>query len=426
MNRIATPISAAIENRRGHISFHTPAHSGGITDISTEYLQYDITELSYSDNLLNADGVIAESLKNVAEIYGAERALYVTQGGTGGLHTAIRTLKNKVFLIVGETHKAVFNALRINGAKAYYTENDSELQTALKKTGAGVVIITSPNYFGRISNLETVANTVKKANALLLVDSAHGAHFPFSDLLPEAHTKFADIVVCSAHKTLAAPTGSALLFFKNAIAETILNAFSEIHSTSPSYLMMSAMEKEIAYLSEKGNEIYSALKIKVLEFINSVKAPFKAYYNDDFTRVIIKSPYAVEFVCKKLEESGIFAEMSALNEVVFIITRFNADNLKMLSSILNEIKGGNEDLYHALPESPKRQEPIEIFFGEDYEKIDIQNAVGRKSYREVGLYPPGTPLIVSGEVITDKVAEVLLKYKKHTFGLDKNSILVLK
>ena len=70
-----------------HLSFHTPGHKVG---------RWDITELSFSDNLSCPQGCIAQAEKDIAEILGAKKSFILTDGSTSGvlsmLHTA-RALK---------------------------------------------------------------------------------------------------------------------------------------------------------------------------------------------------------------------------------------------------------------------------------------------------------------------------------------------
>ena len=92
------PLIEALNKKANHLSYHTPAHNGGIV-IDT---RLDVTELSYSDNLLQAEGVILESMREVAKAYGVENVLYSTAGATTLIHTVIRALRQKgAFLIYG-------------------------------------------------------------------------------------------------------------------------------------------------------------------------------------------------------------------------------------------------------------------------------------------------------------------------------------
>ena len=76
------------------------------------------------------------------------------------------------------------------------------------------VMITSPTYDGVVSDVRKIAEITHKKGIPLIVDEAHGAHFPFSEQFPEdSVTAGADVVIHSLHKTLPSLTQTALIHF---------------------------------------------------------------------------------------------------------------------------------------------------------------------------------------------------------------------
>ena len=72
--------------------------------------------------------------------------------------------------------------------------------------------IVSPTYDGVCSDVRRIAGICHRYGVPLIVDQAHGAHFPFSKYFPEdAVSAGADVVIHSVHKTLPAMTQTALL-----------------------------------------------------------------------------------------------------------------------------------------------------------------------------------------------------------------------
>ena len=61
---------------RPHLSFHTPGHKIG---------RWDITELSFSDNLSCPRGAIARAEEDITKILGAEKSFIFTDGSTSGV-----------------------------------------------------------------------------------------------------------------------------------------------------------------------------------------------------------------------------------------------------------------------------------------------------------------------------------------------------
>jgi arginine/lysine/ornithine decarboxylase len=86
-----------------HLSFHTPGHKVGA---------WDITELSFSDNLSCPRGCIAEAEKDIARILGAEKSFLLTDGSTAGVLSmlyAVKSLGAQTVLVCEASHKSVFN-----------------------------------------------------------------------------------------------------------------------------------------------------------------------------------------------------------------------------------------------------------------------------------------------------------------------------
>ena len=415
-----SPLLKALNDKKTHTSFHTPGHNGGIVIDS----RLDVTELSFSDNLLNAEGAILESEKEVALSYGVERVLYSTAGATALIHTVIRALRNKgTFLIFGSAHKSVYNALAINRVKSVLYRG-ADLRGALKKSGAKVVICTSPNYFGRVLPLEEISRISRDCGAVLVVDASHGAHFAFSTKLPISATNYAPLVIHSQHKVMPAITGGASLCYKSEYEKELLRAFREIHTTSPSYLVMLSIESAVKELSENGEALYDRVIGEINHFkTRSLGAPFSIVESDDPTRLVIEVRANGDNIAKELEDKGIYPEMVYGNKLVFIVTPYNYMHLDNLSDALLDCTYQGEYEEVSLP---KCAEYLELVLDGECEEVALEDSVGRVSGKEVGLYPPGVPVIVRGEKITKEQVDFLLKYRSAVFGLENNGILVLK
>ncbi len=96
----------------------------------------------------------------------------------------------------------------------FYGEVEAQnIEVMLKKhPDIQTVVLTSPTYEGIASDIQKISQIVHAHGAILLVDEAHGAHFTFSDLLPQSAIELgADYVIQSTHKTLPCLTQTALL-----------------------------------------------------------------------------------------------------------------------------------------------------------------------------------------------------------------------
>ncbi len=422
-----TPLLSILNKHKDDISFHTPAHCGGIVGLSgNDLLKLDTTELTHSDNLLHPTGVIKMSLDIVNNIYGASATTYVTGGATSAIHTAIRALKNCRFLVVGETHKSVFNALRINHATSYYIDSlDDNLKNIITKHNINVVIVTSPNYFGATLDLQKIACICHNNNAELFVDASHGAHFVFCDKLPVSATKYGDWVIHSCHKTLAVPTGGAILHYPKERELDVHFALNEVHSSSPSYMMMIAMEHAICTLAGDGQTQYNNIIEALSAFKNTLDSRFSVVKTDDPTRLVISSKWVGRQLYNSLEQCGISAEMQRANEVVFIVTPANYKHLPSLSQALKQLDTAGFTTYKSTT-IPQTSELTKLNFSDSFSLLPLEDAVGKVCYHEVGLYPPGTALLVSGEIITKEKAELIINLSNFAFGLVNDAIAVVK
>jgi len=214
--------------------FHMPGHKRRLfPDRLKDAYKLDITEIDGFDNLHEAAGILLEAQNRCARVFGADRAYFLVNGATCGILAGIcGTVREGDEIVVARNcHKSVYNAVMLSGAKAHYVYPPSEsyfeinggitasqIREVLESESANprLVVITSPTYEGVVSDIQRIAEVCHDNNALLMVDAAHGAHFGFSEGFPESAIRLgADIVVTSVHKTLPAPTQTALLLLSD-------------------------------------------------------------------------------------------------------------------------------------------------------------------------------------------------------------------
>ena len=153
--------------------------------------------------------------------------------------------------------------------------NDSEYTVDDKKNiKVKAVVITSPTYEGIVSDIKKIAEIVHGHNSILIVDEAHGAHMILSDEFPTSAYKLgADIVIESAHKTLPAMTQTAFLHVQGdkVSVKDVQRMLSVYQSSSPSYVLMSSLDKCIRELPTKGQKDVNEMLITLNKFHNRVK-----------------------------------------------------------------------------------------------------------------------------------------------------------
>lgn len=396
------------------IRFHMPAHNGEDIGICTDM---DITELSFSDNLLESDGVIANCEKNIANAYGTNFALMLTTGATIGIAIALHAAKNKGknLLLIGDMHKSVLNwamifDFNVTKANSLYEKNANDFD---------VVVVTSPDYFGNTKDI----SLLKETNAFVIVDASHGSHFPFCKQLPNLPIEIADIVVLSFHKTLPVLTGGAgLLCNDRNTYDMLLYGRSIIHSTSPSYLTMASIDKAICDFSKTGQSLYDECLKNIEQFKHSLCNRYDIVQNDDITRLCISTKgKSGEKIAKKLEAQNIFLEMSYQDLLVAIVTPFNSKHLKVLANALNSIETNCLAEKINLPEEKKASSHKDnVVF------VDIANSAGKVCAANIGVYPPGTPILTVSDIIDSSIAEFLCQTEYEVFGLVDGKIPVFE
>ncbi len=370
--------------------FHMPSHGGAEFLPDDEGLfasaLFDVTELSFSDNLSCSAGVIFEAEQLAAKAYGADRTLFFTGGATDALRTALLCVRDKKIAFLGDMHKSFHAAKRLFGLNVTDISSVEELDGSF-----GAVCVTSPDYYGRVKDVAAIAEACRKVGAKLIVDEAHGAHFAFSPLLPESAVAVADFVIHGAHKTLPVYTGGAMLHVKEAFYAKAREARAEVIGTSPSYLVMASLDYARDLLEREGRALYATLKAE----IDKVKAAYlhvETLPTDDFSRVVIfrkEGGYALQAA---LEKGGVFVEAADADRVVLICTPFNVKYLKEAFRIADGFQGKNAKY------------------------ADISDIIGKVSAYDVGVYPPGVPIVKAGEVFSEEKVKLLQANLDRLFG----------
>ena len=226
-----------------------PGHKGKpIPGLPAEYARLDFTELPPTGNLYGEDmDCIAQAEQAWAEAWGADSCLFLTGGSTQGIHTMLMLSDSDTILIDRVSHRSIHTGLALLGKTPVWltrpwlsdvgTAGPLEPETVEAELKAHpecrAVCVTSPTYYGVLSDIPTLAQVCHRHGAKLLVDGAHGAHL---FLLGENPYRGADLVTVSAHKTLPAPGQSALLFGSSIAFDQLRQASLIFATSSPSSL----------------------------------------------------------------------------------------------------------------------------------------------------------------------------------------------
>ena len=245
--------------------FHMPGHKR-VPESGLPY-DIDITEIDGFDNLHEPVGCLSKLQQTAAELFGSRCAFALVNGSTVGILAAVRamTKNGDRVLIARNSHLAVYHAVELCDLDAEYLVPDTieglGIFTGISPEAVGqklrddpeisLVVVTSPTYEGVVSDIGSISGICHRYGARLLVDEAHGAHFPFSDSFPESAVQCgADAAVVSLHKTLPAMTQTALLLTNDdALAKELKRQLSVFETSSPSYVLLASIDRCLEFLT---------------------------------------------------------------------------------------------------------------------------------------------------------------------------------
>ena len=449
--------------------FHMPGHKRNAEFIGEEasclkdMYSIDITEIEGFDNLHDASGLIKFAEERASSLYGSLYTHFLVNGSTCGILSAISSVsKRGDTIIIGRNcHKSVYHGIYLNGLKVryLYPEYDEEYEILTKispedvkeeienaeKSGERIcaVLITSPSYDGISSHVKRIAEISHEYEIPLIVDAAHGAHFGFNDNFPENAVKQgADIVIHSVHKTMMAPTQTALLHVctKRIDDEKIKKYLGIYETSSPSYPLMAGIDYSIAFMKSSGR---NALQ-RVYENSERVKSELKDLrhikiypYSEPGKLVILiknKAMTGRELADILRERYKLEFEMAQGNYILAMLTQ--GDKQEGILRLIRALKETDEELVDgkktSLPflgnERPKEGMAFFEAFDGDSVIVDIEKATGRMAADFINLYPPGAPLVVPGEVISKELIVKILSYLENGYefsGIKDNKVKVL-
>ena len=460
--------------------FHMPGHKRNPEGSSLiEFYQYDITEIDGFDNLHHPEALIKEAQERAAKLYHSKETYFLVNGSTAGILSAISSLASraKKLIISRNCHKAVYHAAFLNRMEISYVYPQrldgyeiagpvikEDIKTAIERIleGDGTdtkpselkkaqeliagVVITSPTYDGVISDIKGIAQLVHSFGIPLIVDQAHGAHFGMHPDYPaNAVSEGADLVIHSVHKTLPAPTQTALIHRNGELTDgELLRRYLRIYqSSSPSYLLMAGIDEAVSFVEREGKSRLESLLIWRDSFLREMEGCRNIYICP------LTEPGKLVICVKGSSMTGqklydvlrdkyhLQMEMAAGNYVVAILTMMDQEKgLRRLSAALQEIDLKMPDLdlgcgrrdWQWTNLCPHIERNLWEAYQMPYEEVVLEEAEGRTAAEFINLYPPGIPLLVPGERVEKRLTGLVCAYLSQGYnvqGIYNNRIKVL-
>lgn len=458
---IETPILDALEkylNNSG-IPLHIPGHARGegvlpkFRDIFGErIINIDTTdEFNGLGKLYPADGPIARSQELMAELYGVRSSFFLINGSSvGNIALALTVAKEGKKIIIGRNcHRSVISGITLTGANPVWVTPErldewgiwgavkpEEIKRLLDENNdISAVWVTNPTYEGVVSDIEKIASICKERGVMLLVDEAHGCVWQFNNKLPVSALECgADAVVHSLHKTGGSFSQSSVLHIaKNSTinCEEIETNLSMLQSTSPSYTLLASLDAARAYLSSD----YGMQRIEA------------AIQNADMVRQTLNQIDGVSCLSESIDPMKLYIKVKGLGgkrlqsilEIEHNIEIEAATDEGILA--LSNIGNTTEELYYfceCLKNIAKSNysdityleniksmpfhipeivcTPRKAYIAEKEEVAPI-DGVGKVSAEVIAVCPPGIPVLIPGEKITEDHLPFLS---------NKQSIMVVK
>jgi len=442
--------------------FHMPGHKGNTHFMPpiNEWLKLDVTELDETDNLHAPQASILETQRRISLFYGADESFLLVNGTTAGIIAAIGAVCNEGdnIAVARNCHRSVFSGMAWAGANPVYFMPEITHEGLAGGVSPGTVrdllehhseikavIVTSPTYEGYVSDIKAIADITHRYNCVLIVDEAHGAHFPFHSAFPRGALECgADIVVQSFHKTLPTFSQSAVLHIKGLKPEPTQRlrlGLQCLQTSSPSFMLMAVTDymlnflwKETAYFDLYVDSLFKLRnKLSKNHYIHLVE-PKNDYC---IGKIVLTMPQGIDgnVLSQRLAtEFGLKMELSSHHHILAMTSvadSFSGDNggfirlAKAISHVDTECRiTKNMQESKVMNPSAKQTLPVVILSPRKALKKPtcpalIVNSIGKISGGFVMPYPPGIPILAPGEQITQEVLKAADYY-----GLSQCEVIV--
>ena len=420
--------------------FHMPGHKGQpVFNSFRDVFAIDYTETYGTGNLYLGDGPIRDAEVAAARYFGANDCFFLTGGSTQGILAMLGAAVGRggSVLIDREVHRSVCHGCALLDITPYFFSapllepfgitgalrvEDAERQL-LAHPDIRAVLLTSPTYYGLRRDLPAFADLCRAHGKLLLVDAAHGAHFPAVGL-PSPVEEGADMAVLSMHKTMPCLGQAAVLLSGPGTDRASLRENTALFGTSsPSYPIMASIDLARAYNEGPGREKYqkaAAVCREMREYI-CAHTVFTALTERDFPSLdpcrLTVCTAGTDITGHALadalwSEHGVACEMADERNAVFILTESDTAGaihrlrrgLRVLSRRRRETALPTET--QPFPPAERVMSVRDARFAPSAE-VSLSDAEGRVCARPVTPYPPGVPLLWPGEKITKAHVELI-------------------
>ncbi|OAB33847.1 aminotransferase class I/II-fold pyridoxal phosphate-dependent enzyme [Paenibacillus glacialis] len=463
MNHSNTPLFTALKNHAASnpVQFHIPGHKKGRgadeefrAFIGDNALSIDLINIAPLDDLHQPTGVIEEAQALAADAFGADYTYFSVQGTSGAIMTMILSIcsPGDKIIVPRNVHKSIMSGIIFSGAKPVFVspardENlgidhgitTSSVRRALDRhPDAKAVLVINPTYYGLCADLKEIVELAHSRHVPVLVDEAHGVLIHFHEDLPmSAMEAGADMAATSVHKLGGSMTQSSVLNLnvKNGFVnpQRVQTIISMLTTTSTSYILLASLDTSRRNLALNGHEIaqraidlaqYAREEINKIDGLYCVGKEIlggEATHNIDLTKLTIHvrhlgiTGYDTENWLR--EHYNLEVEMSDMYNILCLVTPGDKeDTIEILLKALRELSdtyflvNQAHELIVKIPEIPQLSlTPREAFYG-DTEVVPFKESAGRIIAEFIYVYPPGIPILLPGEVISQDNIDYIIDH----------------
>lgn len=420
--------------------FHMPGHKGEpLFNTFAEVFAIDFTETYGTGNLYLGDGPIRDAEVAAALYFGAADCFFLTGGSSQGILAMLATAVGRggSVLLDRECHKSVCHACALLDITPYFVSapliepfavsgelpREAVEQQLIDHPDIRAVLVTSPTYYGVCRALPALADLCRAFGKLLLVDAAHGAHFPAVGMSAPI-AEGADMAVLSMHKTLPCLGQGAVLLSAQGVDKRALRENTALFGTSsPSYPIMASIDLARAYTEGPGRTAYrhAAEACGALRDFVARRTAFTPLTENDFPALdpcrLTVCTAGTDTTGHRLadmlwSEYGVACEMADDRNAVFILT--GADTPSSLHRLRRGLRRIARRRHTAVPPAPAAPFPpaervmrVRDAWFAPTGRVEPAAAEGLICARPVTPYPPGVPLLWPGEKITRAHIELI-------------------
>ena len=425
---------------------HMPGHkrNPSVTD-----LLQDITEIDGFDNLHGPEGLIRDMELRAKDIWGSDDAMISVNGASALIFSSVLSSAKRgdKILIPANSHISVWHAVETAGLVPVLMDPEYDPSMGIygridpgtfgRYLASGDIkaaVVTSPTYEGLISDSVKLHEIARSHGTILITDASHGAHFGIRGMKHFNEAMAGDLVIRSVHKTMAAPTQTAvmLIYGKEPDRSLLRHYLAVNESTSPSYVLMEALDRSLRHIDtdtfyhtvtegRKALSVLTRLFLLQTDDVSKFVLETKGYLTGYELSDILRDRYNIEI--EAAFPAHIIA-MTGIGDTKDSLSRFT-EALLDVDSLLTE-KKDMPSLPRLVPSSERRfAMNIEDAVRAKKKAVSPKDCEGLISGEYLFAYPPGSPVLVPGEVISKDTLSGERKLKTDPFRRFDGTLLTV-